>query len=526
MFNLSALELDCAFAAISHHGYSTMLPQPPEWAVVTANWPAIRESIERIDLDVYEPVKPLKVFAPKNRANIRLLHLLHPQDLIVYTALVLISKSDIEASRIPLNAKRVFSYRADIRKPNELYNSRGTYEAYQKQLAIRAAKPRVRFAAIADIADFYSRIYQHRLENVIESVATSQRVRDVARVLVRKLIGNIMNRDSYGIPVGPYASRLLAEALLIDVDSSLQSQGVDFVRWVDDYSIFCRTEYEAQSILFSLGEWLFSKHGLTLQSAKTKILTIDNYRCEYLFDHGDQLTDRDTVVNILRDFRIGYEVVVGDDNEDLVDEAEVQEALAVLQGSNLKGMLEASLEDTTLVDYQAVTYALTRLPRIPGAPSRLKREVLHLVIDNAELLYPVAEHIAKYVLSFDDLSRVEQKQIARKLLKPLKSKRFPPPPYYAMWILHVFASAPQWNHTQDIVKLYIEATSEVIKRFAALAIHTSGTRAQALAVKDEYIAASPLLRLAILFATKKLGNDERKHWRLAQGVSGSLEKLL
>jgi hypothetical protein len=104
------------------------------------------------------------------------------------------------------------------------------------------------------------------LENIIESVATSQRVRDVARVLVKKLIGNIMNRDSYGIPVGPYASRLLAEALLIDVESSLQSQGVDFVRWVDDYSIFCRTEYEAQSVLFSLGEWLFSKHGLTLQS--------------------------------------------------------------------------------------------------------------------------------------------------------------------------------------------------------------------------------------------------------------------
>ncbi len=42
--------------------------------------------------------------------------------------------------------------------------------------------------------------------------------------------------------------------------------------------------------------------------------------------------------------------------------------------------------------------------------------------------------------------------------------------------------------------------------------------------KDEYTAASPLLRLALLFATRKLGNDERKHWRLA--VSGSLEKLI
>ena len=90
------------------------------------------------------------------------------------------------------------------------------------------------YVAVADIADFYPRIYQHRLENVIESVASSQRVRDVARVLVKKLIGNLLGKDSYGIPVGPYASRLLAEALLIDVDASLESRGIDFVRWVDD----------------------------------------------------------------------------------------------------------------------------------------------------------------------------------------------------------------------------------------------------------------------------------------------------
>ncbi len=523
MFNLTTQELDNAFAAITHHGFSTMLPDPPEWAVVTANWSSIRDAIERIDLDVYEPFKPLKVFAPKNRANVRLLHMLHPQDLIIYTALVLIAKPDIEVNRIPTKAKRVFSYRADVSKHQELYSSRGSYESYRQKLGVRAGKSHVRYVAVADIADFYPRIYQHRLENVIESVATSQRVRDVARVLVKKFIGNVMGRDSYGIPVGPYASRLLAEALLIDVDASLQSQNIDFVRWVDDFSIFCRTEYEAQSVLFALGEWLFLKHGLTLQSAKTKILTIDNYRREYLFDHGDQLTDRDTVVNMLRDFRVGYE---GSEDEDDMDEEEIAKALAVLQGTDLKGMLEASLADTTLVDYEAVTFALTKLPRIAGAPAHLKREVLHLVIDNAELLYPVAEHIATYVLSFDDLTSGEQKQIARKLLKPLKSKRTPPPPYYAMWILHIFASAPAWNHAQDIIKLYSESTSEIVKRFAALAIHSSGTRSQALALKDEYPAASPLLKLAILFATKKLGNDERKHWRLAQGVSGSVEKLI
>lgn len=520
MFNLTVHELDNAFAAISHHGYSTMLPPPPEWQVVVANWVVIREALERLDLDIYEPQKPLRVFAPKNRANVRVLHMLHPQDLLIYTALVLIAKDDIENNRVPTRSKRVFSYRSNSARAQELYDTRGSYEAYRRQLESRTGRAGIRFVAVADIADFYPRIYQHRLENVVESVATSQRVRDVARVLVKKFIGNLMGRDSYGIPVGPYASRLLAEALLIDVDASLQSAGVDFVRWVDDYNIFCRTEYEAQSVLFSLGEWLFSKHGLTLQSAKTKILTIDKYREVHLFDHSEHLTDRDTVVNMLRDFRIGYE------EEEDPGEHEVEEALAILQGTDLKGMLESSLADTTLVDYHAVTFALTKLPRIPGAPAELKREVLHLVIDNAELLYPVAEHIATFVLSFDDLTKSEQKKIATKLLKPLKSKRNPPPPYYAMWVLHIFASSASWNHAQDIVKLYSDSTSEAIKRFAALAIHSSGTRAQALAVKDGYVAASPLLKLAILFASRKLGNDERKHWRLSQGVSGAIEKLL
>lgn len=533
MFTLTSVELDNAKAAITHHGYSAMLPQPPEWQVVEANWPAIRDSLERIDLDTYDPQKPMKVFAPKNRASVRILHMLHPQDLILYTALTLIAKSDIEANRIPISDKKVFSYRCEVGKLTELYESRGSYEAYRAQLKSRGSRPSVRYVAVADIADFYPRIYQHRLENVVESVATTQRVRDVARVLVKKLIGNLLGKDSYGIPVGPYASRLLAEALLIDVDASLQSRSIDFVRWVDDYNIFCKTEYEAQSILFSLGEWLFSKHGLTLQSAKTKILTIDDYRREVLFEHDDQLTDRDSVVEMLRNFRVGYDDRREDDEfsgkehqANDVDDAEVEKALAVLQGTDLKGMLEASLADTALVDYQAVTYALSKLPRIPGAPDALKREILELVIENAELLYPVAEHIAGYVLSFSDLTGAEQKRIAKKLLKPLKSKKTPPPPYYAMWILHIFASSKQWNHAQDIVRLYSEATSEVIRRFAALAIHSSGSRSEALALKDEYTAASPVLRLAILFASRKLGADERKHWRLAQGVSGFIEKLV
>lgn len=203
MFSLTTTELDNALAAIQHHGYSAMLPAPPEWDTVVTNWPAIRDSIRQIDLDTYVPYKPLTVFSPKNRANVRVLHMLHPQDLLIYTALTLIAKNDIEKNRLPTKSKNVFSYRASLSSDGEIYSIKGAYDAYQKRLGDLANRPLFKYVAIADIADFYARIYQHRLENVIESVATTQRVRDVARVLVKKLIGNLMGKDSYGIPVGP-----------------------------------------------------------------------------------------------------------------------------------------------------------------------------------------------------------------------------------------------------------------------------------------------------------------------------------
>jgi hypothetical protein len=32
--------------------------------------------------------------------------------------------------------------------------------------------------------------------------------------------------------------------------------------------------------------------------------------------------------------------------------------------------------------------------------------------------------------------------------------------------------------------------------------------------------------MAILFLSRKLGQDERKHWKLSNGVSGGVEKLI
>lgn len=525
MFKLTDVELQNAFEAICHHGYSAMLPQPLEWQAVVTKWPEVKAFLSEIDLDLYSPYKPLRVFAPKSRANIRVVHLLHPEDMIIYTALVLIVKNDIESARISKRSRRVYSYRVDKSAANRIYDARGAHEEYLQQLASKSKKVSTKFVGIADIADFYPRIYQHRLENVIQATASTQRGVDVSRVLVKKLIAKLMGRNSYGIPVGPYASRILGEAVLIDVDAYLHTNNIDFVRWVDDYNVFSSSEFLAQSALFKLAEWLFDNHGLTLQSAKTKILPVQRFKDEVVMIPEENLTNRDHVLNLLKETGLGDDYD-DEESEDEPNDGDIQETLEMFQSYDLHGMFVNSISDQALVDYEIVKYVLTRLPRIAGADEDLKENILDLVIKNAELLYPAAEFVAKYIISFDDIPKSQKKKISKKLLKPLKSKTNPPPDYYAMWILYIFSTSEDWNQVHDIVELYKNANSEVVKRYAALAIAVCGSRAEALMVKDDLSAVSDLVRLAILSASNKLGNDERKHWKLANQISGVAEKIV
>lgn len=96
--------------------------------------------------------------------------------------------------------------------------------------------------------------------------------RDIIK-LINSLLLFWANRDSYGLPVGSNASRILAEVALIEVDNYLVSKGVDFCRFVDDYRIFAKNAAEAHNSLALLIHRL-SKEGLFLNTQKTKIRNI------------------------------------------------------------------------------------------------------------------------------------------------------------------------------------------------------------------------------------------------------------
>jgi len=267
-FHLQPDELTLARDVITSHGYSTLLPTPPEWDAVLRDWATVEASLAGLDLFKYTPHEPMRIYAPKgSKVAFRVISLLRPEDLLIYTALVAQLKRGIEAARVPVGRKIVFSYRADLTNPSRLYRREGERAAFV-QRALRLAKS-AKFVALADIADFYPRLNQHRLINSLKLAAGSDPRTGQSVQALEMFLSRLAKRNSYGIPVGPHASRLLGEAALIDVDEALLAEGCTYVRWVDDFYIFANREDQAIRALYRLGQWLYDHHGLTLQQRKT-----------------------------------------------------------------------------------------------------------------------------------------------------------------------------------------------------------------------------------------------------------------
>lgn len=206
------------------------------------------------------------VLLPKTTAfDFRRCALIHPIDTLKYLTLALSVADAIESQRPPIAKKIVFSYRYAPSK-GYLFNHKYTISAFQRHTQSKARQQRVKVLVSCDIANYYDRLNLHRLESILLSIGI-----DKSKVsLLNQLLLSWSNRDSYGLPVGSNASRILAEAALIEVDRYLISIGAQFCRYVDDYRFFAPNATIAHYWLTQLIERLWME-GLTINKSKTKI---------------------------------------------------------------------------------------------------------------------------------------------------------------------------------------------------------------------------------------------------------------
>lgn len=206
------------------------------------------------------------VLLPKGEQfDFRKCALVQPVDEIKYLAIVLPFAKVFEDKRPAPRANRIFSYRY---KPagGWLFDPTYSFTRFRQYVRKRQKLKKVRVVVYCDISNFYDRLNLHRLESCLLSMPFSK-----ARV---KLLNEVLlfwsNRDSYGLPVGSNASRILAEIALHEIDLQLMSHGVDFCRYVDDYRLFARNAKQAHYWLSLLIQRLAAE-GLTLNHGKTTI---------------------------------------------------------------------------------------------------------------------------------------------------------------------------------------------------------------------------------------------------------------
>lgn len=229
----------------------------------------IVKSIKKCSFEELKISKIGHVLVPKkNLCDYRKCAWIDVMDEIKYLTIVLLMAKDIEVARDNKSNKKVFSYRLKIKGNNGyIFDNEYNYTSFRNRIAEKSKIKNKKIVVECDISNFYDRLNLHRLESVLLSI---EKIDKDAIKLLNEILLFWSNRDSYGLPVGSNASRILAEAALIEIDNYLISKNIDFCRFVDDYRIFAKNASEAHKNLAILVERL-NKEGLFLNFSKTNI---------------------------------------------------------------------------------------------------------------------------------------------------------------------------------------------------------------------------------------------------------------
>ena len=217
----------------------------------------------------------------KNLFEFRKCSYTEPIDEIIYLSLVLLIAPKIEKQRINSNKEIVFSYRLkkdliEEIKPTYIFDFNFSYTPFRTSISKKAQKTGAKIVISCDISNFYDRLNLHRLENTLLALPGIDK--NVV-ALINEMLLFWSNRDSYGLPVGSNASRILAEASLINVDKFMLGKNIEFIRFVDDFRIFTKDAKEAHTYLSILVERL-NQEGLFLNTTKTKIASISEIKSD------------------------------------------------------------------------------------------------------------------------------------------------------------------------------------------------------------------------------------------------------
>lgn len=515
--------LDWALKHVEVHGDGDIFPVPFEFKAIRASWndtgpdptkprPTLRDWLSGVDLFNWATRPYRRCLSPKHRFGFRVSTQLDPLDLMLFTAITYEIGADLEAARISKDRQIVHSHRFMPTEDGEMYDSSFRYESFRRRSAELADSGDHAWVVLADIADFFPRIYSHPLENaLVAATAKKQHVKALGKML------NAWNFSvSYGIPVGPSGSRLLAELAINDVDAALCSEHYEYVRYMDDYRIFSPDERTAYIQLAYLANVLYENHGLTLQQNKTMIVPVERFKIMNMGESGHvrkSLAERFEEILEKLGIEEWYEPI---DYDDLDEDTQKQ-----IDSLNLVGLLKEQLESESDLNLSVTRFVLRRLGQLDDA------DCVQLVLDNVQRLYPVFPDVLRYLTSIRRYSADERRTIGERLLTLIDENVVGHLEFYRSWILHTFTHDREWDNEDRFVELFNKYSDEFTRRELVLALGRAGQVTWFKSRKRDYNGLSPWVKRAFIRAASCLPGDEARFWyRSVMPQLDELEKVV
>lgn len=457
---------------------------------------------EQLRAGTYQPELPLTISVPKERGFVRPGSVLLPFDRIVYQLLIDLSFETIEAQ---LDRGRTFSHQRSL-DPNQMFEPAHECWAQFQGAVIEMCTPG-RHILKADIANYFERIPQHHLINLMNSSGCAGGVTN----LLEEILLAFQERDSFGIIQGVFPSDILGNFFLSDFDAYCELQGAPSARYVDDIFIAYESERDARRGLISLSEHL-RRNGLHLNEFKSGIhessaIVREETEIDDLFDRA-----REEARERLAEFADStYGFTAEWDLEEEPDNDEIELAATQL-------LYDARIQYPDQAE--KIERFCLPLMRATGSDHAVS-DVLRQTSSNPHLTRVYHSYLSRFVPHNQDVvERLSDMIIGDHLMID----------YQRMYILGALLNAETVSRDVCNIALQWLQTATVAQEARALAaIFTArhGNPNQKRAVRLAYEGEqSSYVRAAILYASRYFTTAERRTCRRAWGGHNAVNALI
>ncbi len=503
---LKTKSVQWAVQFVERHSDGDIFPPIPEISAIAGDPQQLVDQLTTQGVGEYDPLPHRRFIVPKGDLSYRQATQLHPQDSILLTAILHEHGQGIEDLRQPDD--RVFSYRFKPTNKHGLYAREISWNDFWNEALDRSWNHK--WILHCDIADFYNQIYHHTIENQLPECGFP----NTAVKWIKNLLQSTTRKVSRGIPVGPHGMHLIAEATMIPIDNSLITKDINYIRYVDDFIIFCNSQSEARRIIYEIATTLDRQQRLILQQHKTRIFSAEDFQefAAKMVEDRPVNDEEAELLSIIRKYDHGNPYATLTYNQIASEDWKRFESEVVVE-------IVADYLNQEPIDYVRLRWFFRRLAQVghPGA--------LQVIIDHFEQLEPCLSSVCSYITSIQSIPPAEWESIGGRLLGIMDEHLIMDTEFARLSILSLFSKNEHIDHFKALARRFENSGGHTRRQilFAAMAnANIDWLREQ----KETIESMDPWQKMAYVYCISILPRGERRFIFDPKDASNPFEEQL